>query len=113
MADSRVAIVTGSDSGIGKAPAVSLASDGFDVGITWHADEPGAADTAAEVRGTGRRAEGRRLDLTDLPPAADVIDDLADSLGGVDVLVANSGTGTGGTFLDLSWDDWRHTLSVD
>src|SRR3954469_2662380 len=80
----RIAIVTGSDSGIGKATAVALARDGFDVGITWHADDSGADQTASEVRAAGRRAEVRRLDLIDLPSAADVIDDLADTLGGVD-----------------------------
>ncbi|HET7353634.1 MAG TPA: SDR family NAD(P)-dependent oxidoreductase, partial [Gaiellaceae bacterium] len=87
-----VAIVTGSDSGIGRATAVRLAADGFDVGITWHEDERGAHETADEVRAHGRRAEVRRLDLADLPAAADVIDELADVLGGVDVLVNNSGT---------------------
>lgn len=59
----RVAIVTASDSGIGKATAVALAADGYDVGITWHSDEDGANETAAEVRALGRRAEVRRLDL--------------------------------------------------
>ncbi|MDX6724511.1 MAG: hypothetical protein QOD73_2915 [Solirubrobacteraceae bacterium] len=50
-----VAIVTGSDSGIGRATAVALARAGFDIGVTWHADEPGAEGTAAEVlsHGTG------------------------------------------------------------
>src|SRR4051812_47112008 len=51
-----VAIVTGSDSGIGKATAVQLAQNGFDVGITWHEDEKGANETADEVRKHGRRA---------------------------------------------------------
>jgi NAD(P)-dependent dehydrogenase (short-subunit alcohol dehydrogenase family) len=49
------AIVTGSDSGIGKATAVALARRGFDVGITWHEDEQGARETAAEVESRGRR----------------------------------------------------------
>jgi NAD(P)-dependent dehydrogenase (short-subunit alcohol dehydrogenase family) len=108
-----VAIITGSDSGIGKATAVRLAQDGFDVGITWHRDEHGADETADEVRSHGRRAEVRRLDLADLPAAAQVIDELADALGGVDVLVNNSGTSRKGKAIDLSFDDWRHTLSVD
>ncbi len=110
----RTAIVTGSDSGIGKATAVALAQQGFDVGITWHRDEQGAERTAAEVRELGGRAEVRQLDLTQLPEAAQVIDELADALGGeLRVLVNNSGTGAGGPLLELSWDAWRETLSVD
>ena len=90
-----------------------LAVEGFDVGVTWHNDEQGGHATAQEVRGHGRRAEVRRLDLTDLPAAADVIDDLADTLGGVDVLVNNAGIGRGGPLLGATYEDWRHTISVD
>jgi NAD(P)-dependent dehydrogenase (short-subunit alcohol dehydrogenase family) len=110
----RTAIVTGSDSGIGRATAVALAQAGLDVGVTWHTDEAGAQATAEEVRGHGRRAEVRRLDLTQLPQAADVVDELADALGGdLWVLVNNSGTGPDGTVLELSFEDWRKALSVD
>ena len=109
----RVAIVTGSDSGIGEATAVRLARDGFDVGITWHTDERGAEECAAKVRDAGRRADVRRLDLTRLPEAADVVDELADTLGGLDALVNNAGRGDTAPFLELTWDDWRRTLSVD
>ena len=115
MADSsaRVAIVTGSDSGIGKASAVALAEQGFDLGITWHEDADGAERTAEEVRTLGRRAEVRQLDLTALPQAADVVDELAEALGGVDVLVNNAGTGHSTPVLDLDYDTWREVLATD
>lgn len=109
----RVAIVTSADSGIGRATAVRLAEAGADVGITWHTDEQGAHATAAEVRAHGRRAAVARLDLTDLPAAAGVIDDLADELGRLDVLVNNSGTGTATSFLDITLDTLREVLDVD
>ena len=109
----RSAIVTASDSGIGKATAVALAHAGYDVGITWHTDKDGAEGTAEEVRQAGRRAEVRQLDLIQLDTAAAVIDDLAESLGGLDVLVNNAGRGGGGPFLELSLDDWQDELSVN
>ncbi len=108
-----VAIVTGSDSGIGKASAVALAEAGFDVGVTWHSDEAGASGTADEVRAKGRRAEVRQLDLSDPPAAAGVIDELAEALGGVSVLVNNAGTGASAPFLETAYEDWRHVLAVD
>jgi NAD(P)-dependent dehydrogenase (short-subunit alcohol dehydrogenase family) len=109
----NLAIITGSDSGIGKATAVELAKRGHDVGITWHEDEDGAQATAREVESHGRRAEVRRLDLGKLPKAANVIDELIDALGGVDVFVNNSGTGSNAPFVELDYDDWKHVLDVD
>jgi NAD(P)-dependent dehydrogenase (short-subunit alcohol dehydrogenase family) len=107
------AIVTGSDSGIGRTTAVVLAERGYDVGVTWHRDHSGAHRTAAEVEELGRRAVVRQLDLTRLPDAAGVVDDLADALGGVDVLVNNAGTGASAPFVELSYADWRGVLDVD
>ncbi|HXV92431.1 MAG TPA: SDR family oxidoreductase [Pseudonocardia sp.] len=109
----RTAIVTGSDSGIGRATAVALAGAGCDVGITWHRDREGAEKTAAEVQGVGRRAEVRQLDLTLLPEAADVVDELTEALGGVDVLVNDAGTGTATPLLDIDYATWRQVLATD
>ena len=110
----RSVIVTASDSGIGKATAVALARAGFDVGITWHSDEEGAQGTAEEVRALGRRAEVRRLDLEQLPEAADVVDELADALGGqLWALVSNAGGGSGGPFLELPYEEWRSRMRVN
>ncbi|OSZ59896.1 SDR family oxidoreductase [Streptomyces pharetrae CZA14] len=109
----RAAVITGADSGIGRATAVRLARAGLDVGITWHGDLKGAEETAEEVRAHGQRAEVAHMDLTRLPDAADVIDELADRLGRVDVLVNNAGTGTATPFLDMELSDVRDVLDID
>jgi NAD(P)-dependent dehydrogenase (short-subunit alcohol dehydrogenase family) len=109
----RRAIVTASDSGIGRATAVTLAAAGMDIGITWHTDEAGAHDTAAEARDAGVKAEVARLDTSDLAGCGDVIDELADRLGGVDVFVNNAGTGSATLALDMTIEQWRHVLATD
>ena len=109
----RVAIITGSESGIGRATAVALAERGCDVGITWYREREAAEATAEEVRGLGRRAEVRHVDLTRLPEAADVVDELAEALGGVDVLVNDAGTGHSTALLDTDFATWREVLATD
>src|SRR3954462_8579010 len=99
------AIITASDSGIGKATAVALARDGHDVGITYSRDEDGARETAEEVRGLGRRAEIRHLDLTQSAAIQPLVDELADTLGGLDVLVNNAGSGASTPFLEISLEE--------
>jgi hypothetical protein len=107
------AIVTGADSGIGKAPAVKLAERGFDVGITWHSDEEGIRETAGEIESAGRRAAVRRTDLSDVRQGAAIVGELADELGGIDVLVNNAGTGTQEPVIEMDLDTWQHVLDVD
>jgi NAD(P)-dependent dehydrogenase (short-subunit alcohol dehydrogenase family) len=113
MAERAVAIVTGADSGIGKATAVELARAGHDLGLTWHADEEGIEGTAEEARALGAKVELRPVDLSDLPAAGDVVDDLADALGRLDVLVNNAGTGVDSPFLEQGYDELRQVLAVD
>jgi NAD(P)-dependent dehydrogenase (short-subunit alcohol dehydrogenase family) len=108
-----VAIVTGADSGIGKATAAALAERGFDVGITWHADERGARDSAAEVERHGVRAALTRVNFEQADRAANAVAELADALGGVDVLVNNAGTGHSTPFVELDLATWRRVLEVD
>jgi NAD(P)-dependent dehydrogenase (short-subunit alcohol dehydrogenase family) len=111
---SPVAVVTASDSGIGQESAKALAESGFDIGITYKEDKDGAEETLAAVEAAGRRGEIRHLDLTILPDATNVIDELADSLGGLDVMVNNAGTGDPtGDFLELSYDEWRQVIDTN
>ncbi|MQA10391.1 MAG: SDR family oxidoreductase [Pseudonocardiaceae bacterium] len=109
----RAAVVTGADSGIGRSIAVALAGGGVDVGITYHRDSEGAGNTAAEVEENGVRCAIRQHDLTDIPTSASVVDELADELGGLDVLVNNAGTGSAELAANMDFDTWRDVLAVD
>ncbi|MDX6324411.1 MAG: hypothetical protein QOK15_765 [Nocardioidaceae bacterium] len=104
--------MTGADSGMGKATAELLAVEGFDVGITFHSDKDGAEDTRAAVEQRGQRCFVAQQDLSS-PDTGDVIDGLADQLGGLGVLVNMAGTGHSDKVVDLGYDRWRQVLATD
>jgi NAD(P)-dependent dehydrogenase (short-subunit alcohol dehydrogenase family) len=107
------AIVTASDSGIGKASSVALAREGFDVGVTWNTDEDGARGTAREVEQLGRQAVVRHLDVTRFEEAAETVEAMAGELGGLDVFVNNAGGAPTHPFLEFPLEDFQDALAVN
>src|SRR5215213_308957 len=105
-----IAIVTGANSGIGRGTAVALARRGFDLGLTWHSDEENLRDVVAECEAEGVRVEHRQIDLSAVPGPDAVIDELADALGGLDVLVANAAAGHSTPFLELELDEFEWVI---
>src|SRR5436305_7784869 len=109
----RIAIVTGSDSGIGRATAVALAAAGCDVGVTWHRDEQGAKETAAEIDSHGRRSYVRRSDVSSIADTVAMVDEFVQALGGLDVFVNNAGTGHSTPALEVDEEEWRRVVETD
>jgi NAD(P)-dependent dehydrogenase (short-subunit alcohol dehydrogenase family) len=97
---------------MGKAMAELLATEGFDVGITFHTDESGALDTRRSVEQRGQRCVVAQHDVSD-PDTARTVEGLVDQLGGVGVLVNNAGTGHGSAVLDLDVGLWQEVLATD
>jgi NAD(P)-dependent dehydrogenase (short-subunit alcohol dehydrogenase family) len=85
----------------------------MDVGITWYTEKHDAEDTAEEIRSHGRRAVLAQLDVGEPDAVGDVVDQLIDDLGGVDVFANNAGMGITTPFLEAKFDDWRRILAVD
>jgi len=112
MSHPNLAIVTGSDSGIGAATATLLAAEGYDVGLTFHHDEQGVQETARAVEERGQKAYVEPYDAAS-PRAGDIVDRLAERLGGLGVVVNVAGTGHTDRALDLSYERWRQVLATD
>lgn len=108
MAESRIAVVTGAGSGIGRATALLLAAEGAHV-IIAERDPDSAARVASEIAATGGSAQAFPLDVTDGP----ALDALVASLPRVDVLVNNAGILSVSAFADLRPDDYRRMFEVN
>lgn len=108
----RTAIVTGAASGIGKATAQRLASEGANVVITDINDDAGKA-VAAEITGQGYSAAFMHHDVTKEADWQRVIDDTVAAYSGLDILVNNAGMGD---LLDIdaaTLSDWDRTIAID
>ncbi|GGE54045.1 oxidoreductase [Agaricicola taiwanensis] len=112
--EGRVALVTGSDSGIGRAIALALAEGGADVVVTYHSDEDGGKNTVADIETMGRRALLRQLDVSDETSVRATFDAAEEGLGPVDLLVNNAGLQSQEVpLIDMSTEEFDRILKTD
>lgn len=110
----EIAIVTGADSGIGRATAIALAQEGADVAITWRSDREGAEDTAREVEKAGARAAVLQLDQRDSARVRQLFQDVLATLGLPTILVNNAGMNANGKLVSETTDEeWEATIRTN
>ena len=109
--ESRTAIVTGAGRGIGAAIATRLAADGLAVACL-DIDATTADETAKSIAGTGARAAGFAVDVSDEDAVQQVVADVAGELGAPTVLVNNAGVLRDNLLFKMSAGDWDTVMSV-
>jgi len=110
----RTAIVTGSARGIGRAIAVRLAEDGFDVCINdIAANQAGIDETVKEIQALGRSSYGHVADVSKLSEVEALIDAAVKNLGPLNVMIANAGIAQVKALLDLTEEDVRRMFEVN
>jgi NAD(P)-dependent dehydrogenase (short-subunit alcohol dehydrogenase family) len=88
----RKALITGGDSGMGRAAAIAFAREGADVAINYlPSEEPDASEVVELIRGAGRKAVPIPGDLRDASFCRHLVEDAVRQLGGLDILVSNAG----------------------
>lgn len=112
----RVALVTGSSSGIGREEALALARAGYDVAINYGHNEAGARETARACGGAGAETLLVRADVGDEPSVAAMIDAVRQRFGRLDVLCNNAGTsimGLARDFEKVTVEEWDRVFGVN
>jgi len=110
----KIAVITGGDSGIGRAVAIAYAREGADVLISYLSEDSDAKDTAGYVEQAGRRAVLVKGDVSDPQHCRDIIKTAVDELGGVDILVSNAAYQmTHETLDEISDDEWDYTFDTN
>ncbi len=111
----RKALITGGDSGMGRAAAIAFAREGADVAINYHPDEePDARDVVALIEKEGRKAIAIPGDLREEAFCQELIATAVDRLGGLDILVSNAGRQQShDSILDITSEDFDATMKTN
>jgi len=110
--ENKIALVTGAARGIGRAIAVQLAADGADVALC-DVQADWLEETAAAVRGLGRRAECYAMDVADGAAVGAAVARAAADFGRLDILVNNAGITRDTLLIRMSEEDWDRVLDIN
>jgi 3-oxoacyl-[acyl-carrier protein] reductase len=110
---SKNALVTGASKGVGRGIALGLARDGWDIGVNYFQDKPGAQATAENIRQLGRRAWLLPADVGYRDQVQAMFEEFARQAGQIDLLVNNAGVQTWVSILDLKEEDWDRTIRTN
>jgi 3-oxoacyl-[acyl-carrier protein] reductase len=112
----KVAFITGGGRGLGRAIALEMARQGADVGVSdFFIDDAGtsaARQVADEIESLGRRSFADTSDLSNFAHAQNAVDAVAESLGGLDILVTCAGNFSSSTIADIQDDDWDNVFDI-
>jgi glucose 1-dehydrogenase len=112
--ENRIALITGSDSGMGQAMAEEFAREGAHVVVNYFEDETGANETLRQVQAAGRRGLVVQADVRDPQAVERLFRSAQDVLGAPDVLVNNAGVGSGGKPLhEVTDEEWDRVVRTD
>ncbi|PZR77179.1 MAG: NAD(P)-dependent oxidoreductase, partial [Chthoniobacterales bacterium] len=111
----RKALITGGDSGMGRAAAIAYAREGADVAINYFpTEQPDADEVIALIKEAGRKAVALPGDLRDEQFCKKLVADAVDGLGGLDIVVCNAGRQqTRASILDVSTEDFDATMKTN
>lgn len=109
----RIALVTGSSRGIGRAIAVKLAAEGCHVVVNYPSEQDRPAETLAAIDSVGGQCTAIRADISQVGQINDMFATVRAGLGRLDILVNNAGISTFEPFFDITEDIWDHMHSVN
>jgi len=110
----KKALITGGDSGIGRAVAIAYAREGADVAISYLCEDKDAEDTAALVRAAGREALLLPGDVADPAHCRAIVAKTAEAFGRIDILVNNAAhQDTFDAIEEVSDEEWQKTFAVN
>ncbi len=106
-------LVTGGSRGIGKAIALELAKYGANVAVTYARSADAAAEVVKEIEAAGRKGKAFQADAVDYNKAEEVIKDIVDEWGSLDVLVNNAGITKDNLILRMSEEQWDDVITTN
>lgn len=109
----KIALITGSGRGIGRAIALHFARQGADIVVNYFRNREPAEQTAAQIEALGRRAVAVKADIGDLEELGRLFDEADRNFGGLDILVHNAASGYNRPALEQKPKGWDWTMNIN
>jgi glucose 1-dehydrogenase len=112
--EGKVALITGSDSGIGRASAIEFAKEGADVVVTYHSDKEGAQGTLKKIEVTGRKGLVLQVDISEEKGVEKMFNQALNQFGKIDILMNNAANnGQGIKVADMSTETFDKAIKTN
>ena len=113
MSENKVAMVTGSSRGLGKALAIELAKKGYDIVVNYARSRSAAEETVKEIEALGRRAIMIRANVGDVKKLRVMFEQVKEEFGRLDVFVSNAASGVLRPIMELEETHWDWTMNIN
>jgi 3-oxoacyl-[acyl-carrier protein] reductase len=113
LLENKTALITGASRGIGKGIAMEFAKQGAHVAFTYNASAEAAKALEAELEGFGVRAKGYQSNAADFDAAQQLVKDVIEDFGGLDILINNAGITKDNLLMRISEEDFDKVIEVN
>ncbi|WP_093312820.1 3-oxoacyl-[acyl-carrier-protein] reductase [Tindallia californiensis] len=113
LLEKKIVLITGASRGIGRSIALKMASQGAKVVVNYARQESAAQEVVKEIESSGGQAIAVKADVSNEQQVLEMVKNIKDTLGPIDILINNAGITRDGLLLRMKYEDWQEVMDIN